>query len=107
MLVRAESVCVARAKAHHEAEERGSVRGAPQAMRERCRRRRCVDHMAVGRIRRYYCFREAAWVGVLMFFTVVGHSDDIDADGAVGELILQCRAALGDREPQAGIMFAG
>jgi hypothetical protein len=42
-----------------------------------------------------------------MFFTVVGHSDDIDADGAVGELVLQCKAALGDREPQAGIMFAG
>jgi hypothetical protein len=42
-----------------------------------------------------------------MFFSVLGHSDDIDADGALVELIDQCTAELGDRTPQAGIMFAG
>jgi len=42
-----------------------------------------------------------------MFFSVVGHSDDIDADGALAELIEQCTAELGDRTPRAGIMFAG
>src|SRR5262245_52468196 len=42
-----------------------------------------------------------------MFFSVVGHSDDIDSDGALEELIDQCTAALGDRSPQAGMMFAG
>ena len=42
-----------------------------------------------------------------MLFSVVGHSDDIDADGALVELIEQCAAELLDRTPQAGIMFAG
>jgi hypothetical protein len=42
-----------------------------------------------------------------MLFSVIAHSDDIDADGALDELIEQCTAALGDRTPQAGIMFAG
>ena len=42
-----------------------------------------------------------------MFFSVIGHSDDIDSDGALDELIEQCTAELGDRVPQAGIMFAG
>lgn len=42
-----------------------------------------------------------------MFFSVIGHSDDIDADGAVAELLQQCTAELHDRAPQAGIIFAG
>lgn len=41
-----------------------------------------------------------------MFFAVVGHSEDIDADGALEELTGQCRAELGDRTPKAGILFA-
>jgi hypothetical protein len=42
-----------------------------------------------------------------MLFSVVGHSDDIDADGALVELLDQCAAELDDRTPQAGILFAG
>lgn len=42
-----------------------------------------------------------------MFFSVIGHSDDIDADRALVELVDQCTAELDDRTPQAGIMFAG
>ena len=42
-----------------------------------------------------------------MFFSVIGHSDDIDADRALVELVDQCTAELDDRVPQAGIMFAG
>jgi len=42
-----------------------------------------------------------------MFFAVIGHSEDIDADGALEDLIEQCKAELGDRPPQAGMMFAG
>ena len=41
-----------------------------------------------------------------MFFSVIGHSDDIDTDGALHELIDQCLAELGDRTPRAGMMFA-
>lgn len=41
-----------------------------------------------------------------MFFAVIGHSDDIDADGVLVELTEQCREGLGDRTPQAGILFA-
>jgi len=42
-----------------------------------------------------------------VFFSVIGHSDDIDADGALAQLLEQCTTALGDRTPQAGLMFAG
>ncbi len=41
-----------------------------------------------------------------MFFAVIGHSEDIDADGVLEELTEQCRGELGDRTPQAGILFA-
>ncbi len=40
-----------------------------------------------------------------MLFAVAGHSEDIDARGALDELLQQCRADLGDRVPQAGILF--
>jgi hypothetical protein len=36
----------------------------------------------------------------------VGHSDDVDLEDAVDEVIAQCRATLGDRQPQAGILIA-
>ena len=41
-----------------------------------------------------------------MFFAVIGHSEDIDADGVLEEVTEQCRGELGDRTPQAGILFA-
>src|SRR5919197_4626982 len=36
----------------------------------------------------------------------VGHSDDVDLEDSVDEVIAQCRATLGDRQPQAGILIA-
>lgn len=41
-----------------------------------------------------------------MFFAVVAHSEDIDAEGTLDELLEQCRAELGERIPQAGLLFA-
>jgi len=41
-----------------------------------------------------------------MFFAVVAHSEDIDAPGVVEELLEQCREELGERVPQAGMLFA-
>ncbi|HEU5302330.1 MAG TPA: FIST N-terminal domain-containing protein [Acidimicrobiia bacterium] len=40
-----------------------------------------------------------------MFFAVVAHSDDIDAQAALDEIIEQCRGELGERTPKAGIVF--
>jgi hypothetical protein len=40
-----------------------------------------------------------------MFFAVAAHSEDIDAQDVLGELLEQCRADLGDRVPQAGILY--
>jgi len=40
-----------------------------------------------------------------MFFAVAAHSEDIDAQGVLDELLEQCRADLGERVPQAGILF--
>ena len=40
-----------------------------------------------------------------MFFAVAAHSEDIDAQGVLDELVEQCRVDLGDRAPQAGILF--
>lgn len=40
-----------------------------------------------------------------MFFSVAAHSEDIDAQGVLDELLQQCRADLGDRVPQAGMLF--
>jgi hypothetical protein len=42
-----------------------------------------------------------------MFFSVVAHSEDIDEGEALDELISQCVAELGDRAPQAAMLFAG
>ena len=39
------------------------------------------------------------------FFAVVAHSEDIDAQAILEELLEQCRNELGDRVPQAGILF--
>ena len=41
-----------------------------------------------------------------MFFAVVAHSEDIDARGTLDELLEQCREELGERVPQAGILFS-
>ena len=40
-----------------------------------------------------------------MFFTVVAQSDDIDAEGALAEILAQCREKLGERVPKAGLLF--
>jgi hypothetical protein len=40
-----------------------------------------------------------------MFFSVVAQSEDIDAQGVLDELLEQCNDQLGDRIPQAGILF--
>jgi hypothetical protein len=40
-----------------------------------------------------------------MLFSVVSHSDDIDTEDALAEILGQCRTSLGDRIPQAGIVF--
>ncbi len=40
-----------------------------------------------------------------MFFSVVAHSEDIDAQGVLEELLEQCHSELGGRVPQAGILF--
>jgi hypothetical protein len=40
-----------------------------------------------------------------MFFAVAAHSEDIDAQGVLDELLEQCRADLDGRVPQAGILF--
>jgi hypothetical protein len=44
--------------------------------------------------------------GGKMFFAVVAHSEDIDTEGALDEIVEQCRRKLGDRRPQAGMLFA-
>src|SRR5271169_6249038 len=41
-----------------------------------------------------------------MFFTVVAQSDDIDTEGALADILAQCREKLGDREPKAGLVFS-
>ncbi len=40
-----------------------------------------------------------------MFFAAVAHSEDIDAQGILEELLDQCRDELGDRIPQAAILY--
>jgi hypothetical protein len=40
-----------------------------------------------------------------MFFVEVAQSEDIDTQGVIEELLEQCREKLGDRVPQAGILF--
>jgi len=40
-----------------------------------------------------------------MFFAVTAHSEDIDADGVLEELLEQSREELGNRVPQAGMLF--
>ena len=41
-----------------------------------------------------------------MFSAVVGHSDEGEADGAVEEIVRQCRARLDGAVPIAGLLFA-
>ena len=41
-----------------------------------------------------------------MFFTVVAQSDDIDTEGALAEILAQCREKLGERVPKAGLVFS-
>lgn len=40
-----------------------------------------------------------------MFFAVAAHSEDIDAQGVLDELLEQCRGELGGRVPQAGLLY--
>ena len=40
-----------------------------------------------------------------MFFAVAAHSEDIDTQGVLDELLEQCRADLDGHAPQAGILF--
>lgn len=40
-----------------------------------------------------------------MFTMAVGQSDDVDPQAAVAHAIEQCRAQLGDKQPQSGILF--
>jgi hypothetical protein len=40
-----------------------------------------------------------------MFFSLVAHSEDIDTQGVLEELLQQCREELGDRVPTAGILY--
>lgn len=41
-----------------------------------------------------------------MLQVAVGHSEDVDAEDAVREVISQCEETLGTRRPQAGLLFA-
>ena len=41
-----------------------------------------------------------------MFFAVVAHSEDIDTEGALNEIVEQCQKKLGERQPKAGIIFS-
>ncbi len=41
-----------------------------------------------------------------MFFSVVAQSDDIDAEGALAEILVQCREKLGEKVPKAGLLFS-
>ncbi len=41
-----------------------------------------------------------------MLFAVVAHSEDIDTEGALDEIVRQCRRKLGDRLPKAGLLFS-
>ena len=40
-----------------------------------------------------------------MFSAVIAHSDEIDTREALDDTLAQCRARLGERSPQAGIVF--
>ena len=40
-----------------------------------------------------------------MFLAVAAHSEDIDTQVVLDELLEQCREDLGDRVPQAGILY--
>ncbi len=43
--------------------------------------------------------------GDKVFFSVAAHSEDIDAEGVLSELLEQCREGLGERVPQAGLLY--
>src|SRR5689334_1617059 len=40
-----------------------------------------------------------------MFRMAVGHSDDVDPDTAVQDVLKECAASLGDVVPDAGLLF--
>jgi hypothetical protein len=40
-----------------------------------------------------------------MFFAVTAHSEDIDGEGVLAELLEQCRGELGGRVPQAALLY--
>ena len=41
-----------------------------------------------------------------MFSSVVGHSEEPDADAAVEEIVQQCKSRLNGTVPSAGLLFA-
>ena len=41
-----------------------------------------------------------------MFFSVVAQSDDIDTEGALADILAQCREKLGEKVPKAGFVFS-
>ncbi len=41
-----------------------------------------------------------------MFFAVVAHSEEIDTEEALNEIVEQCQKKLGERQPKAGIIFS-
>lgn len=41
-----------------------------------------------------------------MFKAILGHSDDPDSEGAVEEIIEQCKRDLGEKKPKAGLLFS-
>lgn len=42
-----------------------------------------------------------------MFQVVVGHSDEVDTEDAVAEVLAACDSELGDKSPSAGLVFCG
>ncbi|MFC1563959.1 FIST signal transduction protein [candidate division KSB1 bacterium] len=41
-----------------------------------------------------------------MFLVGIGHSDDVDSGDAIAEVLDKCRETLGEKTPQAGILFS-
>jgi hypothetical protein len=50
---------------------------------------------------------EKTEVILTMFSAVIGHSDEIDTEDAVDEIVASCRAKLGTTVPKAGLLFCG
>lgn len=42
-----------------------------------------------------------------MLYAAIGHSEDVDTESALEEVLEQCRESIAGREPTAGLLFAG